>query len=463
MSIALNISLGANTSHGTMLSEAVQDPVSKPTGLKRSLFNKPSWSKPQATTENVDIFRRSEQTYTDILAEEEKKRARKLAKKEKERAKQVADGAGREEKRRRISDYSKDNNGRGRGSDSDEGDRSRRTAKKSVSIPPESSDRKPTPAIADRESSPKSLSKRYEASITTAEFAQERVLPVSNIIDLEDEDTQCTSVAQEVDLESPQEISQKPIEDDDFPFSDEEFPELARKAREKAKLKRMREKAPPPTELHSSTTSDQKPADRNMQQLKRTPTPPPPDPPVQILITSKIPNTNPLIVNRRLTQRLKDVRITWCLKQGFTEEATATVFLTWRGKRLFDVTTCKSLGIGVDADGNVAMKGEKDVLGEENRQIHMEAMTNEIMESYKKARNGPTPEEAEQRDEEVDEPPKQPKGTKIILRSKGYDDFKLIVNSVRTISFSPNTSCTNLEHSQHSSPKLSTHSEQPKA
>jgi len=414
-----------------MLSQSIPDPTSKPPGLERLLFNKPSWSKSQPTDDSVDIFRRSDQTYTEIIAEEEEKRKRKLARKERARAKQKADGAEREGKRRRISDYREDEHGRSSGSSSDEGDRSLKAGRKSVSIPPEASPARSTPGDADRGSSPKSLLKRYEVSVTTAKIAQEQVPQASNIIDLEEDDEQGFGLAQDLDLEPPQEIFQTPNEYDDFPASDEEFPELARKAREKAKLKRMQEEkvsaAPDPL---SSTTSSQEPTGAETQERQSTPHPPPPDPAVQILITSQLPNTKPLIVSRRLTQRLKDVRMTWCQRQGFTTEATATFFLTWRGKRLFDVTTCKSLGIGVDVDGNVALKGEKDVLAEENRQIHMEAMTDKIMDGYKKARNGPAPGDPEHHTEEINEPPNPPKGTKIILRSKGYEDFKLIVKSV---------------------------------
>ncbi|KAI9872999.1 MAG: hypothetical protein M1830_000953 [Pleopsidium flavum] len=418
-----------------MFSQPIPDPTSKPPGLKRSLFNKPSWSKSQPTGAGVDIFRRSDQTYADIVAEEEEKRKRKLARKERERAKQHADGTEREGKRRRISNHREDVHGRISAGSSDEADRSPRAARKSVANPPEKTTARHTPGHTDKEDSPESLLKRYEASVTTAKIAQDRVPQVSNIIDLEEDDKEGFSLAQDLDLEPPQEISQKPTEDDDFPASDEEFPELARKAREKAKLKQMeKEKVSVTPDPVSLNTSNQASAGTESQERQSTPHPPPPDPAVQILITSQIPNTKPLIVSRRLTQRLKDVRVTWCQRQGFTHEATATVFLTWKGKRLFDVTTCKSLGIGVDRDGNVALKGEKDVLGEEDRQIHMEAMTDEILDGYKKAKNGPAPGDPEHNNEEINEPPPPPKGTKIILRSKGYDDFKLIVKSSTLIS-----------------------------
>jgi hypothetical protein len=67
------------------------------------------------------------------------------------------------------------------------------------------------------------------------------------------------------------------------------------------------------------------------------------DPVVRILITSKIENTQPLYVQRLLSQRLKDVRLVWCERQKFDRKLTASIILTWKGKRVFDSTTCKSL------------------------------------------------------------------------------------------------------------------------
>jgi hypothetical protein len=69
------------------------------------------------------------------------------------------------------------------------------------------------------------------------------------------------------------------------------------------------------------------------------------DPVVRILITSEIPNSNSLIVHRKMSQGLRDVRLEWCRRQDIPTEAQSSVYFTWRGRRLFDVTTCKSLGV----------------------------------------------------------------------------------------------------------------------
>lgn len=446
-----------------MLSPSGADSAPKPAPVKRSLFNKPSWSRTQPIEDAVDIFRRSDQTYADIVAEEEKKRKRRLARKEAELAKQNHDVAERAGKRRRISDYSEDE---GDHSSSDGGvkeDRSVGLGIKSRSTP-ESITTRASAEKADRRVSPKSLLKRYESTITAANIAQEAKTKAQTVIDLEDDEDE-----QGIDLapsDLPQAVLEKPNEAEDFLPSDEEFPELARQAREKARLRRMEQEkeasavSKPPTKANSNQMFEASEISRQ----ESVPPPPPPDPKVAILITSLITNTKPLIVSRKLTQRLKDVRLTWCQRQGFSADVTASIFLTWRGKRLFDVTTCRSLGFGVDTNGNVALMGERDVLGEENRQIHIEAMTEEILAEYKKGRHVNASGDADhQEEEEIPEPPKPPVGIKIILRSKDFEDFKLIVKTVRAGHCHPSSSFTNLGHSLHPYPGSSTHLEQPRS
>lgn len=154
-----------------------------------------------------------------------------------------------------------------------------------------------------------------------------------------------------------------------------------------------------------------------------------PDPVITIFITSSIPDTTPLLVQRKLSQRLKEVRLAWCKRQEFDEVTTASVFLTWRKRRLFDFTSSRGLGLNVDANGEVYIEGHEDQPpGDENAQIHMEATTKQILEAEKKAAARPP-------EDRVVEPasPKgkggQP-GIKVILRSRGFEDYKLVVRPV---------------------------------
>ncbi|KAI1932676.1 hypothetical protein LOZ12_006748 [Ophidiomyces ophidiicola] len=72
---------------------------------------------------------------------------------------------------------------------------------------------------------------------------------------------------------------------------------------------------------------------------------------------------------------LGDVQKAWCEKQVLDPTVASTVFLTWQGKRLFDVTTCKSLGVLPLAPGSSGEVGDL--------QVHMEAVTPEAFEDLR--------------------------------------------------------------------------------
>lgn len=98
------------------------------------------------------------------------------------------------------------------------------------------------------------------------------------------------------------------------------------------------------------------------------------DPVVQILITSHVPGTKPLIVRRKLSQRLKEVRLAWCAKQAFPDDFAQQIFLTWQNKRLYDVTLCQSLGLSSSYGDGFA---NHDL--DEDLRIELEATTDETV------------------------------------------------------------------------------------
>jgi hypothetical protein len=149
---------------------------------------------------------------------------------------------------------------------------------------------------------------------------------------------------------------------------------------------------------------------------------------VQILITSKIPNTRPLIIHRKMSQSLKGVRLAWCIHQNLPKELHPTVILTWKGRRLFDVTTCRSLNINAHSAFSKDTSAFGDIFGEaQDIRIHMEAVTEEILTAaYQPSpsmfRSGSTPPaSAEPQDTE------QETRSEIILKCPGLDDFRLRV------------------------------------
>ncbi|MCJ1281956.1 hypothetical protein MMC26_001279 [Xylographa opegraphella] len=413
----------------------------KPTPMKRPLFNQPAWSKPRTMQDSTDFFDRSSQVLARVSINDEQKRKKKAARQHQEQTqtkhKEEQDG-----KRRRLSNaeekkkvvYSSNQ------VSSHQTNTVLKEQQTSARTRPNAHSGESLRPITDLQL-PNSLAKSYKETIAVATGIKTRSAP-TNIIDLEG--SEGSVQAGESESDDDQEITlitkTKPVVYDDFPTSDEEFPELARKAREKARRKRLEadsaDTVAPDPPLSAGNSEPQSFA---VQASQRVPTPPPPDPVVSLLITSRIPNTKPLIVNRRLSQRLKDVRIAWCQRQQFTTEATQNVILTWRGKRLFDVSSCKSIGIGVDSEGNIVMKGEKDIFGEADRQIHLEAMTEETLRVLKKAKEHAEAEGImEDAIDEIEEPapnqPNQEQQIRIILKAKELKDFKLIVKPTTLLS-----------------------------
>ncbi len=415
-----------------MIAESSSNATAKPAPFKRSLFNKPSWSKPVELESPIDLFHRANHRYVDIAAEVERKRKAKIARREREKARQQGSEE-RAGKRRCLSDESEDDDEH---SSNDEEPKISEL-NRAYTVQPSSKVKSVTKSASPPEvrSSPRSLAKRYQEAADAPKIAGKEDSYQSKILDLEDEESGSNTQGKNDEDENLQVTTirpTKPSEPDDEPASDEEFPELARKAREKARMKRLKAET-------EDVTPDLRPSasasgySQRSQSIQQSTPPPPPDAVVQILITSRIENSEPLIVSRKISRRLKDVRVTWCQRQGFSREFMDTVFLTWRGKRLFDVTTCKSLGIAVDQDGTMLTKGQKDILGEEYRQIHMEAITEKVLQEYRKEKRhaaGENEVNDHNSEEEIVAQPKEEAQVRIILKAKGVDDFKLIVKPV---------------------------------
>lgn len=154
--------------------------------------------------------------------------------------------------------------------------------------------------------------------------------------------------------------------------------------------------------------------------------PPPPDPVISILVSSDIENTRPLVVRRRINQSLKVVRSTWCTRQGFTDDQAADIFLTWKGNKVFDHNTCRGIGIGVDEMGNLE---EEDADGN----VHFEAMTAEMWGEREREKERRYTTEVPETVPEVVEAAVP--SMRLILKSKGYEDFKLKVRQVYSTLF----------------------------
>jgi hypothetical protein len=215
---------------------------------------------------------------------------------------------------------------------------------------------------------------------------------------------------------------EEPAEED----SDPELAELSRKARARH-LAQAKERGAGSTGQASSASvvgnEYHEPA-RQVQAL--------PDATIKIFINSQLEGTSPLIIYRKLSQRLQEVREVWCTKQNFSKEFAARVFLTHRGIRLYNLTTCRSLGLEADSSGRVTRTDDRTLEGVDS--VHIEAMTQELFDKMKVAKalqaqgiQEETEEEMTAADEGGPEAPSGEKYVHIVVRAKGHEDFKVLV------------------------------------
>ncbi|OJJ59289.1 hypothetical protein ASPSYDRAFT_56900 [Aspergillus sydowii CBS 593.65] len=156
---------------------------------------------------------------------------------------------------------------------------------------------------------------------------------------------------------------------------------------------------------------------------------------VQIFITSKIPKTKSLIIHRKMSQSLKGVRLAWCAHQNLPRELHSTVFLAWKGRRLFDVTTCRSLNIGVHNAFTKELPPFENCFSDvDDCRIHMEAVTEQTFAG----RSRPSPIIA--RFDTTPSAPTEPRGTdkyiqsEIILKCPEFDEFKTRISLATHVS-----------------------------
>ncbi|TKA80376.1 hypothetical protein B0A55_01900 [Friedmanniomyces simplex] len=388
-----------------------------------SLFNRPAWATTQdagAEASSENIFSHSKQSYAEIMAEE---RRAKKAREQKLRMKQERKER-RSSAKREAEVEVEDSKAKGRASPKrrritlEEGD----DLLGSVGLPLGLVKRRYGGEGNATDGLPVRRSPRVNkiADRDDSRCAGERkaIRPmVVEVLDVSD---------QENEVQFSHARPAEPVEQE----SDDEFAELIREARARNKLREESIKKSQTPDLKSPTPG------QDVAKLSRAryPTPPAPDPPVKLLISSRIEGTKPLMVFRKLSQRLQEIRHVWCDRQGFSKDFAEGVYLIHRMRRVFDVTTCRSLGLGVDAEGNVTMKGAEGAEGVD--QVHLEAVTDEIYAQIKaekdkeeRIRQGvdETEEEAQAGASETQAQPEEPI-IRIYLTSKERrDPFKLKV------------------------------------
>ena len=351
---------------------------------KKSFFKKPAWATQAPPAESGDFFRHSETVYDKILKEEEKRREKHAQRKEAQFDSGLKEGC-RENKRRRISpddDKEEEENGR---SESDVGSAGSLTHEVKRTEP-DGLEKKSR--VEDRAAQLLQRSPSKSASSTKPIGSAP-----SQAIELGSDDEDHHS-----QLPAAEETAQPRRSDDDLSDEEDEYVlKLKQKAREKARLKKLGVVS---TEEETTASLAAEPSQRQpttselpLTSAQQQPAPAPPpkkdETIVQILIMTEIADAKPLLVNRKLSQPLQQVREVWCARQNFDRDMTAKIIFTWRGNRLYDTTTSTHLLNVLKQErarhmGGFAGDDEEDPSG---GRIELEALTREMYEQRQSRKN----------------------------------------------------------------------------
>ena len=431
---------------------------------KRPLFNRPAWAAKEVSSNKGPAVFGRHQVYDEVLELEEKRRIRREAEAEaKEKVKRESLGKENsaqniqdeepQQKKRRLSEEPAEEDS---GSESD--------SVKSVESVPKTSEIKDQRVTRSTPKKDKTLKGGLSASPSKLK-ASDVLKQDAVVIELGDEDSVDENTASQPesgpgiairkDKTKPNTAPEPDSEDSD---DDEYVKELKKKAREKARLQQrpsdQSKSAPfsPASDIRSPSTDQTHPdaaaAPSSAAHDAADPFNPTidnaeDDPYVGILIKSLIPNSKPLIVNRRASQPLQHVKDFWCTRQNFEPSFSARVFFTWRDEKLFNSTTMRTVLRLVKKEGGFDPEGHEDP---SKGKIVVEAMTEEIYQERKKAKErqkaaeakSENQSEAEDEQEAPDPPLEQPKRDGIVIRltSQGLEPMPLRVRphtSIRKI------------------------------
>ncbi|KAK2871717.1 hypothetical protein FQN49_002902 [Arthroderma sp. PD_2] len=405
-----------------------------------SFFKKPAWAQAKTSAKPTEFYRRSNQVYSDFVAAANDEEDSDDEINEKPETKYQPN----ESKRRRISTEDAP----------------------AVTSGPESSHKTPPQEDADGVTAedpipkPESTIRRTPPGRSRAAFTSPRrtsprknsprksplksASPPGTVIRLNSESPPpaAVRVPPTITLKDDSELDNDGDNDDE---SDEECAELVRRARERARNRSARAASKSKSPTGKPTAQLGQPNKKAGSPSKTVMAPKSPkkeetDTIVTILITSEIENTKPLLVRRKLSQNLGDVRKAWCSHQRFPEEIADTIILTWKGRRLFDATTCKSLGINdLENNDNAMFPGSDDGpfgVEEGSAGVHMQAMTSDSFEAERRRIANSLQDRGRESSEEEPQVQAPPEGgiVRITLKNPDLDDFKIKVRpSTRTI------------------------------
>lgn len=162
------------------------------------------------------------------------------------------------------------------------------------------------------------------------------------------------------------------------------------------------------------------------------------DPTVDYFVTAMMKDARPIIAKRKLSMRLKEVRMVWCDRQvidgkPLSEAEKKDFFLTFRKRRIFDSSTGRALGLKLNSNGELVIGGD----GYEDGRIHLEAWTPELFATREKVdaerRRKAALDPMEQEEEPAPESVQEISRIRLILKAKEYEELKVVVRLTTSI------------------------------
>ncbi|KAK4188424.1 hypothetical protein QBC35DRAFT_194897 [Podospora australis] len=157
-----------------------------------------------------------------------------------------------------------------------------------------------------------------------------------------------------------------------------------------------------------------------------------------VYVSSVLPGTSTVLVQRRLRQDVQLIIETWASKNQF-DLNQHKLFLTWKGNKVYNSSSLAALGVEVDDQNNTKYgQGEGWYSARGKSGIHLEIWTEEAYEGWEKAkeqekalRDGVI--DLENPDNEHSAPVK--KGIKVVLKAKDLQPMKSSIQEDTTVGF----------------------------
>lgn len=340
----------------------------------KSFFKRPTWATRAPANESGDFFRHSDTVYDSILKEKERRRQKQAQKKLSKSTNPDAGEKTQGNKRRRI----------GKLGDEEIQLVDRKIDQEEVGTSVSEEDEGESAGSAPCEYGIESPLTRDHLQETIASPGQpQQLLNSDDLTDNqapklestgEDEKQKKSSSAQRGEEMAPIRVSDEDLSEEEDAY----VLELKKKARERARLASLVVDS-----VHSPREISHTPEIQSQPNSVTTKAPRKDETIVQILITTSIPEAKPLLVNRRVSQPMQQVREVWCSRQGFDEEMTSKIIFTWRGRKLYDTTTSTGLLDVLKKErarqaGGLVADGDEE--SQSSEKIEVQAMTTEMYE-----------------------------------------------------------------------------------